>query len=117
MTDKLMVVAGVLAWIAGCGSLPASRTTQDLENAPQYTQEEKDAMTEAQKVAVYNESMTEDRDKLVCRREHVVGSHFKQTVCKTQAELELERRAAQDAMALGRGYGCSTGPNKGAPCN
>jgi len=109
MAGRTLVIACALVLITGCASMPTSLTTKDLENAPTFTQEEKDAMTEEQKVAVYNESMTEDSNKLICRREHVVGSHFKKTVCKTQAEIELERQSAQDAMMQGRGYGCPAG--------
>ena len=95
--------ACILALMAGCSSMPTSQTTKDLESAPQFTEEEKAAMTTEEKVAVYNESMNEDGDELVCRREHVVGSHFKKTVCKTRAEMEAERRSAQDALGQAKG--------------
>jgi predicted kinase len=98
-----MLVFLALVMLAGCSSLPTSQTTKDLDVAPQYTQEEKDAMTEEEKVAAYNESMSQDKNKLVCRREVVVGSHFKQTVCRTRAEIEAQRRAAQEALGPDRG--------------
>jgi len=91
--------------LSGCSSVPTSQATRDLAVAPVYTQEEKDAMTQEEKVAAYNESMSKDLDKVVCRREEVVGSHFKKTVCKTRAEIENERRAAQDAMQQSFGAG------------
>jgi len=34
-------------------------------------------MTQEEKVAAYNESMSQDRDKIVCRRQEVAGTHFK----------------------------------------
>jgi hypothetical protein len=98
-----LMSACILAVTAGCSSMPASQTTRDLQSAPQFSEEEKAAMTTEEKVAVYNESMSQERDELVCRREHVVGSHFKKTVCRTRAEIEAERRSAQDAMGQAKG--------------
>lgn len=102
---KIIPIPAVLAlaMAAGCSNMPTSQTTNDLDVAPVYTQEEKDAMTEEQKVALYNESMSQEKNKVVCRREEVLGSHFRKTVCKTQGEIDDERRAAQDAMGAGRG--------------
>lgn len=98
-----LMSAFILSVTAGCSSMPTSQTTQDLQTAPQFTEEEKEAMSTDEKVAVYNESMSQERDELVCRREHVVGSHFKKTVCKTRAEMEAERRSAQDALGQAKG--------------
>ena len=94
------ISACILALTTGCSSMPTSQTTQDLQDAPQFSEEEKAAMTTDEKVAVYNESMSEESNEIVCRRQHVVGSHFKKTVCRTRAEIEAERKAAQ--MALGQ---------------
>jgi predicted kinase len=95
--------ACILALTAGCSSMPTSQTTQDLQTAPQFTEEEKEAMTTDEKAAVYNESMSRERDEIVCRRQHVVGSHFKKTVCRTRAEIEAEREAAQMALREAKG--------------
>ncbi len=108
MNTNPILAVFALAMAAGCSSMPTSQTTKDLDVAPVYSQEEKDAMTEEEKVALYNASMSEERNKLVCRREEVVGTHFKKTVCKTRAEIENERRAAQEAMALGAGSSFKT---------
>jgi hypothetical protein len=99
----MLMSACMLAVTAGCSSMPTSQTTQDLESAPQFTEEEKAAMTTEEKVAVYNESMSQERDEIVCRRQQVTGSHFRKTVCRTRAEIEAERRSAQDAMGQARG--------------
>ena len=88
----------------GCSNVPTSQATRDLDVAPVYTQEEKNAMTQEEKVVAYNESMSQDRDKLICRRQEVVGTHFKKTVCKTRGEIEEERKAAQEALGADRGY-------------
>lgn len=99
----MLMSASILAVTAGCSSMPTSQTTQDLQTAPQFTEEEKEAMTTEEKVAVYNESMSQDKDELVCRREQVTGSHFKKTVCRTRAQLEAERRSGQDALGQAKG--------------
>jgi hypothetical protein len=115
MRIRIFLAACAMALTAGCSSMPTSQTTKDLQDAPKYTQEEKDAMTEEEKVALYNESMTEDRNEVVCRRQHVVGSHFKKTVCKTRAEMAQEQESAQEALRRGGGYGCpSGGPTGGS---
>lgn len=88
--------------IAGCAA-PASQSTKDLEQAPTFTEEEKAAMSTEEKVAVYNESMSEEKDELVCRREKRVGSHFPRTVCFTRAEIELQRKSAQDVLQRSKG--------------
>lgn len=98
-----LMSACILTLAAGCTSMPTSQATQDLEVAPQFTEEEKAAMSTEEKVAVYNESMSQDRDQIVCRREEVTGSHFKKTVCRSRAEIEAERRAAQDALGQAKG--------------
>lgn len=104
---KTACLATVLALllISGCSSTPADQTTKDLADAPALTQEQKDAMSQEEKVEAYNASMSEDRDKLVCRREQVTGSHFRKTICRTQGQIEEERRAAQDALRQSRGIG------------
>ncbi|UCC14476.1 MAG: hypothetical protein JSW21_00435 [Gammaproteobacteria bacterium] len=102
-TPGLSTMIALTLALAACSSLPTSSATKDLQVAPAYTQEEKDAMTEEEKVAAYNESMSQDRDEIVCRRVQVTGSHFKQTVCKTRAEMEQERQDAQDAIMRARG--------------
>lgn len=115
MMIRTFLAACAMTLVAGCSSMPTSQTTKDLQAAPTYTQEEKDAMTEEEKVALYNESMSEDQNEIVCRRQHVVGSHFKKTVCKTRAEMALEQASAQEALRRGGGYGCpSGGPTGGS---
>ena len=97
-------VAILLTGLVGCSSMPKSQTTKDLETAPQYTQEEKDAMTEEEKVALYNESMSTQKQKVVCRREKPLGSHISKTVCRTQDEIELDRELAKESLRnSGRG--------------
>ncbi len=101
MNKNILATLTVIA-ITGC-AMPTSQSSKDLEEAPRFTEEEKDAMTTEEKVAVYNESMSEEKDKLVCRREKRVGSHFPRTVCFTREEIEADRQSAQDAVWRAKG--------------
>jgi hypothetical protein len=100
MRQMLISTGLVLAAIglSACSSMPKSQTSKDLDTAAQYTQEEKDAMTEEERIALYNESMSQQKNKVVCRREKPLGSHMIKTVCRTQAEIELDREEARDAL-------------------
>jgi len=49
---------------------------------------------------------TEDRDKLVCHQEQVMGSHIERKICYTQAEADLRRQEDQKSLErLQNGYG------------
>ena len=63
--------------------------------APKYTDAQKAAMSTDQKLAEYNKHVR-PQDRLVCRRQKTVGTHFRQTVCRTSQETADERVAAQD---------------------
>lgn len=39
-----------------------------------------------------------DSNKLICRRENKPGSHLKRTVCRTVAQTEQVRQAAQEQL-------------------
>ena len=88
---------GLLITLAGCAA-PTSGKTKDLQVAPTYTEEEKAAMSSEEKVAAYNESMSDEKDELVCRREKPTGSHMSKTVCYTREQIEAQRNAAQEAL-------------------
>lgn len=40
----------------------------------------------------------DDPNRIVCRREHVVGSNFKRRICRTVREIEEERLASQKTL-------------------
>lgn len=40
---------------------------------------------------------SDDPDRVVCKKEHVVGSQFRKVVCRTVAEIERQRKAAERA--------------------
>lgn len=49
-------------------------------------------------VAQYNEGVTQEKEKIICTRESIVGSHFTKRVCRTVAEMEQEREAARRSI-------------------
>ncbi|MGB5209340.1 MAG: hypothetical protein WBN31_02270 [Gammaproteobacteria bacterium] len=98
---------GLVILLNGCAA-PTSTKTKDLEVAPQFTEEEKEAMSQEEKVAVYNESMSSEKEKLVCRREKPTGSRMYRTKCYTRAEIEEQRNDAQEALH-GAGAGLPVG--------
>jgi len=44
-------------------------------------------------------------DKMICRRQRVVGSHIPIQVCKTEAQLAREREDALDSVGMLRTIG------------
>jgi len=46
----------------------------------------------------YNEEVASELDKVVCKKEQVVGSRRKVRVCKTVREIEEEKEASQRLM-------------------
>lgn len=57
--------------------------------------------------AAAKEAKVEDDNKVICRREAVVGSRFKKKVCATKAQWEemyaRNRETAQDMQRRGKG--------------
>jgi hypothetical protein len=91
------IALGLLVALAGCAA-PTSGKTKDLQVAPTYTEEEKAAMSTEEKVAAYNDSMSDEKDELVCRREKPTGSHMSKTVCYTREQIDMQRKEAQEAL-------------------
>jgi len=42
-----------------------------------------------------------DGERMICRREKPLGSNLATRVCRTQAQMEREKKAAQEAMTAG----------------
>ena len=40
----------------------------------------------------------DEGDRMVCRRQRVIGSNVPRTVCKSEAQLKAEREAAEKAV-------------------
>ena len=104
----VLAAASLAALLAGCASVEPSSATRNAEAGPEFTAEEKAAMTTEEKVAVYNEQQDE-ADQLVCRRERPVGSRMLTTVCYTRAEIEQQQRDAQDQLRPAKGYNQGAG--------
>ena len=100
---KILLAVMTLALLSACASMPESTATTDARDGALYSEEEKAAMSSEEKVAAYNEAQ-EEKNQVVCRRERPVGSRMTKTVCRTRAQIEEERRAAQDALSQDRGY-------------
>jgi hypothetical protein len=98
----LLAAAAALV-LAGCASAPSAPQTAtaaaDAQPAATELTAEEKAMTTEEKVAAYNRQAQKEKDELVCRREHQVGSNFRKTVCYTRQEMEEMRRAAQDELS------------------
>ncbi len=102
MSHKFVCVVLLTLGLGGC-AVPTSQATKDLQDAPKFTEAEKAAMTTEEKAEIYNAQMSNKGDELVCRREKRVGSHMSRTVCFTRAEIEADRKSAQEAMFEAKG--------------
>lgn len=111
-----MQIVSIAAFAALCGCehikpSPDAQAKQRYETyGPKFTEEEKAAMTAEEKVALYNAEVR-PQDRIICRREKVLGSHFRTERCFTQAELDEQERAANEMMRDARGPVLSGGGN------
>ncbi len=96
MQTKYLLVALAAVLIMGCASGAGNEPApvKVAQAAPTFTQEEKDQMTQEEKVAIYN-SQEEEKDQIICRRTQITGSHRKRTVCRTIAQIEEEQENAR----------------------
>ena len=95
--NKLLFIGALVAFgVAGCASTVtkenAGTTAQKM-----YTQEEKDAMPQKDKVAAYNEGKSDDQ-QMICRKEVVTGTHRKRRVCRTVAQRKSDSESAREAL-------------------
>ena len=101
-----VVTVFALTAVAGCQHVkphPDTQAQQRYETyGPKFTEEEKAQMSDEEKVALYNAEVREE-DRLVCRREKILGSHFYTTRCFTQKELAEAQAAAQEMMRRHQG--------------
>jgi len=99
MKNKITAIgtAVLIICVSGCSSMPESQATVDARNGPEFTQEQKDAMTTDEKVALFNEEVRE-QDKVVCRRERTVGSRMNTTRCTSQADREAAHENSREAL-------------------
>lgn len=87
--------------LAGCEYVKPTPDADAKERyetyGPKFTEEEKAQMSAEEKVALYNAEVRE-KDRIVCRREKVLGSHFYKERCFTQEELDKAEEAAHELM-------------------
>lgn len=95
MFRSTAIISVAIAGLAGCAS--PDELPSDAVAARGYTEEGVTAMSTEEKILLYNDNV-EQSEKLVCRSERVVGSHFRRTRCFTRAELEQMRKDAQEVM-------------------
>ena len=99
-------LAGLLisSLVAGCAQIGPSAETEAFmrydEIAPKFTQEEKDALTWEEKLAIYN-TLIEPGHRLICQRERPTGSKRIVARCFSEAEVEDNRESAQEFLRLG----------------
>lgn len=79
---KLFVRSLMIAALCGCA------TTQQSRPAPNT------AAGQGEEVA----SAEDSGDRVVCRKETVIGSHRKQRVCRRESDSQRQRDAAQGQM-------------------
>ena len=74
----------------------ACTTDPGKSKGVQPAQTEVPPSTQPRKVETANDES--DSNKLICRRENKPGSHLKRTVCRTVAQSEQDRQAAQEQV-------------------
>ena len=101
MKTQYFLVVLATAAIMGCASGPSTtpapvKTAQAAAptEAATFTAEEKDQMSQEEKMAIYN-SQEKEKDQVYCRRVGITGSHRKRTVCRTIEQMQLEQEEAR----------------------
>lgn len=97
---RILVISAALL-LGACSTYQA---TEEVNAGPEFTEEEKAAMSTEEKVEVYNAQVTDEKDEIVCRRRATTGSHMRRTTCKTRWEMKREREAAQETLERSKGY-------------
>jgi hypothetical protein len=93
MRSPAVLLSVILVAGAGC----TSQAAKDAASGPAFTAEEKAAMTEEQKLAIYNEQVRE-QDRVTCVRKKTVGTRLASRVCTTAAERQREHEDGKRIM-------------------
>jgi hypothetical protein len=103
-------LVAAFASLAGCAYVkpsPDAEAKQQYEAyGPKFTEEQKSYLDADEKAAIYNAEVRPE-DKVTCRREKVLGSHFQKDRCVTQKEADDAKLAAETLMRETRGLGVS----------
>ena len=85
-----------LVILVGCGSTPTEQTdTGGVIPVDKSVTASTEIEAHEATVAQYNETVSYYKNKVVCTRQRVTGSHFKVRICRTVAQIEREREEAQ----------------------
>jgi hypothetical protein len=77
-------------WLMGCA------TSGDDPSA--QSQAEPSDIQVAEAVAEHNENVADDKDRVICTRERVVGTHFSRRICRTVRQIEDDRGVARRSI-------------------
>ncbi len=91
---RLVILSLCLLGCTSTGDSPEVKVAEEPAAEAPTAKEPTDAQVE-QAVAQYNESVTDKKDKIICRRERVVGTHFSRRICRTVHQMEEDRAAAR----------------------
>ena len=99
MLRSALLVTSLCCGLAACaGTAPDPELSLYEEHGPKFTEEQKSAMSDEQKVDIYNYHVPRDQE-LVCRNESPVGSHFKKMNCRSRSQIREERSEQEDRIA------------------
>ena len=89
----MLLISMLAATVAFAQAAPAP--------APATTPADQVATASSERAAL-EERDERDPDRVVCRREHVVGSNRPQRVCRTVRQMEIDRDLSEQALREGR---------------
>jgi hypothetical protein len=87
MSHRSLLLSSLLLLASACATSSASNGGAPLQSQSRAASAPADKPT-----------ATAQDDKLICQTERPVGSNIPKRVCRTQAEIDREREAAQDKM-------------------
>ena len=87
---KLLLTVVMFAFLAACGSQNTKDRVVAVKVGDEYYKPEASAAMSID---------TGSKEKLVCKKRIVTGSHRKEKTCVTQAQMDRERKAAQENIS------------------
>ncbi len=91
---KVLTIVVVLM-LCACGSTPKKNEIVGVKQGDEYY-----AVDHAAKEAIANE---DSKEKLVCKRRQVTGTHFKSKRCTTASQAKREREETERSIERNRG--------------
>ena len=87
--------------LLGCATTSDSVSVgdgQQVSDSPQVTSGEPTTAQVDAAVAQHNAAVTDEKDKVICTREVVLGTHFRRRVCRTVRAIEEDRRQTREEL-------------------